>query len=202
MLTPEKSLKLLEKLKLPKHIVSHSKKVAYVCGIIADKYLEKGIKIDKDLLISAAYLHDLVRTIDFSDEAYRNLCKNYKKEDIKIWEQLKKKYKGLDHSEAAYKYLYNMGEKKIALIVKKHRFDAVLSVKDKPKTIEEKIMTYADKRVLHEKIVSLRERLDDGEIRYNPEGKNLARQKKIHKKYFEMENEIFGKIDLNPDDIK
>lgn len=202
MLTPEKSLKLLEKVHLPRHIVKHTKKVAYVCGLIADAYLKKGIKLDKNSIICAAFLHDLIRTVDFSKKAYEHLCQKHKKEDIEIWEELHKEYGRLDHSEAAYKYLYKLGERKIAGIVKKHRFDAVLSAKDRPETLEEKIMTYADKRVLHEKIVSLRERFIDGEKRYNPEGKNLARQKKIHQKYFDMEKEIFKKIDIKPSDLK
>ena len=202
MQNPEKSLKLQKKFHLPEHIVRHTKKVAYVCKRIADKYLEKGIEIDLNSLISAALLHDLIRTVDFSKEAYEDLCKKHKKEDVEIWEDLRKKYKGLDHSEAAYEFLIEIGEEKIALIVKKHRFDAVLSAKDRPKTLEEKIMTYADKRVLHEKIVTLKERFIDGEKRYNPENKNPVRQKKIHQKYFEMEKELFSKIDLKPGDIK
>jgi len=202
VLTQEKSIKLLHKVHLPGHIVEHTQKVAYVCRIIADAYGKKGIVIDNNSLICAALLHDLIRTVDFSKQAYEELCKKHKKEDIEIWEEFQKIYKGLDHSFAAYKYLYKLGERKIALIVKKHRFDAVLSPKDKPKTIEEKIMTYADKRVLHNKIVSLKERFVDGEKRYNPDGKNPARQKRIHKKYYEIEKVIFSKIDIKPSDIK
>ena len=201
-MTPKKALKLLEKFRVPKHIVLHIKKVAYVAGIICDAYLKKGIKIDKNAVICAALLHDLFRIVDLKSAGYAELCIHSSKKDVVLWEKLKKKYPGMDHSAAAYKYLFSIGERKIALLVRKHKFDAVIDKRFKPKTIEEKITTYADKRVLHEKIISLKGRLSDGEKRYNSRKENMRVQNKIHKKYFEMEAEIFCKIDVRPFEIR
>jgi uncharacterized protein len=201
-MTPKKALKLLEKFRVPKHIIGHIKKVTYVAGLICDSYIKKGIKVDKNAVICGALLHDLIRIIDIKGAGYTELCNHSSKKDIILWEKLKNKYKDIDHSIAAYKYLLSIGERKIALIVRKHKFDAVVDPKFKPKNIEEKITTYADKRVLHTEIVSLKKRFKDGEKRYNPKKENLNIQAKIHQKYFEMETEIFCKIDLRPSQIK
>ncbi|MEK7127051.1 MAG: tRNA (adenosine(37)-N6)-threonylcarbamoyltransferase complex ATPase subunit type 1 TsaE, partial [Patescibacteria group bacterium] len=46
---------------VPRHIIKHMEMVAKVCGILADKLIEKGKKIDKKTLIEAALLHDVLK---------------------------------------------------------------------------------------------------------------------------------------------
>jgi len=201
-MTIKKALGLLKKVRLPEHIMEHIKKVAYVAEIICDEYKKNHIKLNKNLVVCAALLHDLMRVIDIRGAAFDSMCKKAKKNDTAVWENLKKKYGEIDHSVAAYMYLSSIGENKVALCVKKHKFDAVCDKELLPITIEEKITTYADKRVLHSKLVSLKKRFADGEKRYNPNRENLEKQKLIHEKYFKMEKEIFSKIKIKPGDIK
>ena len=201
-MNPDKAKNLLIKFRLPKHIIAHINKVTHVAETICDAYLIKGYKLDKNAVVCGSLLHDLMRVIDITGGAYAELCNHSKKEDIKMWDKLKKKYQNTDHSVAGCKYLNSKGERKIALIVKKHKFDAVIDPVCYPKSLEEKITTYADKRVLHNKIVSLKERFQDGEIRYNPKHENMEIQTKIQKRYFILEKELFENIDLKPCDIK
>jgi 5'-deoxynucleotidase YfbR-like HD superfamily hydrolase len=133
--------------------------VAKVCGILADKLIEKGKKINKKVLIEAALLHDVLK---ISHE----------------------KYGKLGHEKTIEKVLKERGETLVAKIIGKHGF---LSV-NKLKTLEEKILYYADKRVHDEKIVSLKKRFEEGDKRY---GKSEdKRSAEIKKKIFALEKEL------------
>ena len=79
---------------------------------------------------------------------------------------------------------------------------ALLDEKEKPDTWEEKLLYYADKRVMHDKIVPLKERLAEGHKR-NAYQHGSAEQSKINTSkvdplIYEMEKEIFEKIGLDP----
>ncbi len=76
---------------------------------------------------------------------------------------------GLHHEEAAYEFLKNEYPE-LALAIRKHAYRSLLDEKLKPQTIEEKIVYYADKRVMHDKVVPLMERLEEGHRRNNPAG--------------------------------
>jgi putative nucleotidyltransferase with HDIG domain len=192
---------LYKKYRTPAHIIKHCKQVAKVAEKIGRSYLKKGIDIDLDSLIYAALLHDLMRIIDINEIHYKKLCDDYirkygnaraKNQYIDIWNHLRKKYKGTIHCEAAYKVLHELGEEKIALMIKKHRFDAIIDKSLYPFTLEEEILTYADKRVLHTKIVSLKKRFEDGILRYNPQRLNVKREQKIHEAYFKLEKKLLN----------
>jgi|SRR3989338_7941824 len=60
---PSKSecLAVLTKNKTPSNVIEHSKAVCRVAEEIANKLIEKGIKVNKRLVIAAALLHDIER---------------------------------------------------------------------------------------------------------------------------------------------
>ncbi len=183
--------KLYEKYHTPLHVVEHCRKVAYVADKIAAEYEKKGIKIDGKGINLACLLHDLARIIDFNaGESYAEAQK-----------ELKELYPKMDHSTAAYRILSDAGEDKIAKMIKKHAFEGIFIDENKPFTLEEKIVTYADKRVLHDKIVSLKERFEDGKKRYNPDNLNEEKEKKIYEAYFALEKELFDGLSIKPEDI-
>jgi len=76
---------------------------------------------------------------------------------------------GRGHEEAAYEFLKN-DYPQLAAAIRKHAYKSLLDEKLKPCTIEEKIVYYADKRVMHDKVVPLMERLEEGHRRNNPDG--------------------------------
>ncbi|OQA00268.1 MAG: tRNA 2'-O-methylase [Planctomycetes bacterium ADurb.Bin401] len=76
---------------------------------------------------------------------------------------------GKGHEDAACQILKH-DYPELALAIKKHAYRAIIDEEMKPRTIEEKIIYYADKRVMHDKVVPLMERLEEGHRRNNPAG--------------------------------
>jgi uncharacterized protein len=77
--------------------------------------------------------------------------------------------KGPHHEDTAYEFLKE-DYPELALAIKKHAYRSLIDEVSKPQTIEEKIVYYADKRVMHDKVVPLLERLEEGHRRNNPAG--------------------------------
>ena len=76
---------------------------------------------------------------------------------------------GKGHEDAAYEFL-KADYPQLALAIKKHAYKSLLDENSKPQTIEEKIVYYADKRIMHDKVVPLTERLEEAHRRNNPDG--------------------------------
>ncbi len=57
----EECMEILKKSKTPSNVIQHCKTVCRVAEEIADNLIEKGVKVDKKLVIAAALLHDVVR---------------------------------------------------------------------------------------------------------------------------------------------
>ncbi|MEK0322596.1 MAG: HD domain-containing protein [Nitrosopumilus sp.] len=84
-----------------------------------------------------------------------------------------------NHVIEGAKLLKSMGLSEVAEVAGKHSLYEIEKEKNQLIRIEEKIMFYADKRVRENKIVSLVERLEDLEKRYN---KNFSRELEFAKK--------------------
>jgi hypothetical protein len=118
------------------------------------------------------------------------------KKDIKIWENLRKKFSKIRHNEAIYHILKKMGYCKLADLVKKHDFYQI----DNLKTWEEKILFYADKRVEHDKIVTLKFRFKEGRKRNVKPTDDLNLIASFEKKTLKLEKELIkitGPMTLN-----
>ncbi len=196
--TMQECIKLMDDYCLPENVRQHSFQVAKIAKLIADKFVEHGHSIDVNLVHSSALLHDILKPIDFQD--YTGISK----ECLLQWKDLKKRFNDCKHPEAAYLQLKE-NYPEIALIIRKHAYRAVISDDDsiRPITWEEKIVTYADKRVAHTTIVSLEERFREGHKRWQEEphyDPNLAEH--VDKKYFDMEKEIFSQIPIKPEEIE
>lgn len=165
---------LLEKELVPEHIVKHSEKVALVSLFLGCFLKEAGENIDLQSLVVGALLHD-----------------------IKKYESI---LTGVDHALLGYQIFKKMGYEKIANIIKAHiRLETNPS--ETPLT-EEELVHYADKRVMHEKIVSLRERFEDLKIRYGKNKEILLRLQSLEEINYLIEKKIFSKIPFSPDIVK
>ncbi|MBI2135400.1 HD domain-containing protein [Candidatus Woesearchaeota archaeon] len=69
-----------------------------------------------------------------------------------------------NHVIAGAKLVTDLGYPEVAEVMSKHTFNIL---ENRPKTIEEKIVFYADKRAKHDKIVSVDERYKDLKERYS-----------------------------------
>ena len=135
--TQEQCLKILKDSNVPDNIIAHTTKVCEFSMKIVDLLERKGIKVDRNLVAAGALLHDV------------------------------KKLSPSDHIVEGYEFIKSLGYPEVANIMKKHGLVHVENEEFTPKTWEEKIVFYADKRVKNDKIVSLDERFEYAKKRYN-----------------------------------
>lgn len=195
-MTDKEIFLLREKYCSPSHISKHCDQVAKVAEYFALKIKENGFNIDIRSLLAASKLHDLLRICDIKNfEEKAKLIPEYK-EKINCWREIRRKYP-FPHWIAIYKLLYSMGKRKIARITLKHNFLSALEEKYKPKTIEEKLLYYADKRVAHSTIVSLKDRFLEGAKRNpNQDKKKAAQVKRAISFSYNLEKEILKLANL------
>jgi len=192
---------MLAEYHVPPHMVNHSRAVAKLAVFLAQRLNEKGAAVDVTLLEGAGLLHDMIRVFDFQQPDYNLFERNLPEEEKAKWRRLREKYKAMTHEDAAYDVLKERYQA-LALTIKRHRYMAMLDEKDRPEAWEEKLLYYADMRVMHDKIVPLKERLAEGHKR-NIHMHGSATQSKINTARVdpmieEMEKEIFEKIALDP----
>ncbi|PIQ77745.1 hypothetical protein COV82_03075 [Candidatus Peregrinibacteria bacterium CG11_big_fil_rev_8_21_14_0_20_46_8] len=188
-MTQKEVEQLIEEFKVPKHVRRHCGAVAAVAGELAKKIQASGEKVDIDLVLHSAALHDLVRVVDFKSfepEVWDDLVTD---EEIEFWKNLRKKYAGRHHADVAAEILRARGFPEEAQIVEQHKF---IQIKKGFDSLEAKIVYYADKRVRHDEIVSIAERLEDGRKRNAPETIGTAHAAELEKKVLELEQELLG----------
>jgi putative nucleotidyltransferase with HDIG domain len=200
----EECFELLKLYCVPRNIVNHSLTVAKVAVFLGKALRQKGLQVDVDLLDRAALLHDIARVCDFDKTNYRLLGQDVTEKDKAVWAELVSKYKGLCHEFAAYEILKEKYPV-VAEVIKAHRYMGMLDERDRPKSWEQKLLFYADMRVMHDKIVPLKKRLEDGHKR-NVHFHGSAEQSRINTAkvdplIFEQEKQIFEKLDFEPDNL-
>ena len=189
---------------VPRHIAEHSRTVAKLAVFLGERLKEKGTAVDIDLVDRACLLHDIVRVCDFKELDYDRFEQAVTEEDRAKWDEIRAKYKGVRHEDAAYDILRGRYPA-VALTIKRHRYMAMLEEKERPETWEEKLVYYADMRVRHDKIVPLRERLEDGHKRNaflrstGTEGR--VSTAKVDSLIYRLEEEIFAGLGLAPVEI-
>ena len=154
------------------NIKDHSILVADLAIIIGCELNKNGSELDLELIEAAALLHDITKT-----------------ESIKT---------GENHCKSGGKLLRNMGYPRIAEIVEQH----VLPDKIEGNVSEEEVVCYADKRTLHDKIVTLDERFEYLLERYGKDEKsvgfvNETRLKLLIIEKRIIENSTFSEFNIN-----
>jgi uncharacterized protein len=147
------------------NIIAHSRQVMRVSLVITDN-LKKGVSINRDLVIAAALLHDITKTRSLET---REL-----------------------HDQSGGELLRELGFTRVGEIVKQHVI--LLDFNPQEKLEEREIINYADKRVMHDRIVSLSERVEDLIQRYGTTEKikNLIRQRESSA--YAIEKKIAGSM--------
>ena len=165
--TKEYCFEILKEHEVPQNIIDHSLRVTSIAVCLAKKLVEKGIKIDVDVVERASLLHDLdkIQTLhDFNT-----------------------------HGVVSREILSKKGYAELGKIVNAHRAE---DIKDGlVETWEEKVVNYADKISQNDKIVSLSERFEYGRKKYphlsTPEHRGTEKLVK------EVEDEIFSHLDFD-----
>jgi len=197
-------LALIRDCHVPAHIVRHSKVTATFAAFLARRLVESGVFVDVELVERACLLHDLFRVCEFPLQDFSGFEQPVTEYDKVRWVRLKEQHGRMRHEDAACAYLRD-AYPVLAETIRKHRYTAIVHDEDKPRTWEEKLVYYADKRVMHDKIVSLRQRLEDAHRRHaalrQAAGIDDAQIARIDEAIFELEAELFGPTGLDPDAV-
>ena len=190
-MTDEEVQQLIEEFRPPMHVQRHCRAVTKFAVKLGSRLVANGEKLDLNLLRHAALLHDLMRVVDFRTFTPEDFPDPASAADVELWENLREKWKGVHHAEAAAQILAERGFGRVAEVVRKHQY---LQIKKGFDIWEEKLLYYADKRTKHDQLVSLQERLQDGRNRNLPETENTPEAQAMDAKVFALEQEIFTKI--------
>ncbi len=141
--TESECFALLAEADLHPSIVRHSIGVRDVALQIADKLEAVGHPVDKSLVAASALLHDIMKiNAEF------------------------------DHAIEAGDLLRQKGFHEVASVVEKHALNNLSDPSFVPKTVEEKLIMYADLRFSSGRVVSLDERFDYIKRKYAPKNPN------------------------------
>ena len=172
-------------MELSDHIIAHCEAVANFAVQLGKKQIAKEKIVRLDALEKAGKVHDLLRFIDFTPGASHT-------EDAQtepaIWEEYRRLHQGVRHEPACAEFLRERGYATLAEIVEVHGLKLPPSNR---RTMEQKLLYYADKRVNLDKVVTLDERFEDFARRY--EGSRFSTDADIwYKQAKELEEELFG----------
>lgn len=166
-------LELMERHAMPLHIRRHSEAVARVALELARGLIAGGASLDLALVESAALLHDLGKARGLELHA--------------------------DHAKLGAEMLEALGHGELAPIVRAH---ASLASFDPGEPVTPALLVnYADKRVMHDAIVSLAVRFEDLAARYARDDAGRAFLERLHRRYQRLEAAIFEGLEFGPDDV-
>ncbi len=155
------------------NIVAHSLQVCRVGLCLVDALKAQGIHLDGQLVQAAALLHDITKTRSFKTEE--------------------------NHALTGGQHLTDYGFPEVGDLVRQHvRLDDYSA----PKSLTEaEIINYADKRVLHDRIVSLDERMGYIMERYGRQPEHQRRIRLLWKKTKDLQKQIFSYLPFSPADL-
>ncbi len=156
------------------NIKAHSLKVEQVAHIIAAGLNRNGIYVSLEMVTAGALLHDIAKTMCLGSEE--------------------------DHASMGREICINNNFNEIADIVGEH-----IQLKNQSpdgRISEKEIIYYSDKRVNHNKVVSLDKRLEYLLDRYAKDDEYLIeRINDNFRKCREVEKKIFSGLDFSPEDL-
>ncbi len=185
-----------EELHTPQHIREHMRQVGRVVRYLGEALQEAGESVNVDLVERAALLHDALRVTEWDRLDFTYFPYTPEKKDIAVWKAQRAKYPStLSHAQVNHDLFVEKYPEMAQLIL-------LHSIIDAPHvtTWEEKLLNYSDRRVAHNRIVTLQERLDEAYERYRKTAKTpLERDPEIIRVMQIIEKEIFSIIGGDPD---
>ena len=162
--------RLMSEMDMLDHIVDHSRQVCRVAVLLVEGLREGGLRLNAELVQAAALLHDITKTRSFSTRE--------------------------NHAATGADFLSDRGFPEVGRIVAQH-----VTLKNYPEAaspIEAEIVNYADKRVLHDRIVSLDERMDYILERYGRLPEHRERIRWLWRQSTRLEARIFSLLAFPP----
>ncbi len=165
---------LIKEMKMLDHIAAHSEQVCRVALCLVAHMNNRSDRLNRNLVQAAALLHDITKTRSFDT--------------------------GEDHALTGEQFLAERGYPEVGHIVGQHvRLEAYFNG---PVPDEAQIINYADKRVLHDEVVSLERRMAYIVERY---GKGPGLEERIQwlwKQSRRLEERLFEHIEFSPDALE
>ncbi len=164
---------LLHSVDMPDHIQAHSRMVCQVALVLTDGLIGAGIDINRNLVRASALLHDITKPRSFKT--------------------------GENHAQSGGVYLSELGFPEVGNIVRQHVMLDHYFAADAPDEAE--VVNYADKRVLHDRIVPLDDRMAYILDRY---AKTKKHQELLHTLWDHtrtLEKRLFSYLNFHPDII-
>jgi uncharacterized protein len=164
---------LMCRMQMLENIVAHSIQVCRVGECLVDHLKVQGSQMNGQLVQAAALLHDITKTRSFETEE--------------------------NHALTGGQDLTDLGYQEVGNLVRQHvRLD---DYSQNQSLSEAVIINYADKRVLHDRIVSLDERMSYIQERYGTRPENKRRIQLLWKKTAVLEKQVFKFLPFSPDDL-
>ncbi len=176
MNTPDEKqcLDIMKQHNMLAHIIRHSVMVKEVADLILRYALQPFPILNPDLVNAAALLHDITKTRSFTT--------------------------GEKHSETGCRLLEKMGYPETGDIVRQH---VILDTYDRTTPVSEaEIVNYSDKRVLHDRVVHLNERLAYIHENYVTDEQHEKNFNKMWENTRMLEKKIFQPLAIKPEDIQ
>ena len=153
------------------NIREHSFRVMQVARFLGEALAEAGFDLFLPLVTAGALLHDLGKTPCLGTLT--------------------------NHAELGAGFLEELGYPHVAQVVREHvHLDG--NIMDPRPLREAELVNYADKRVLHEEVVTLAARFVDLRVRYGRTPEALARINAMEVKTRAQEEKIFASLALDP----
>ena len=155
------------------NIVAHSLQVCRVATCLVDHLLLEGIHLDGQLVQAAALLHDITKTRSFKTKE--------------------------NHALTGGQYLTDSGFPEVGDLVRQHvRLD---DYSENKSLAAAEIINYADKRVLHDRIVPLDERMNYIMEKYGTQPEHKQRIRLLWEKTKDLEQQIFSYLPFSANDL-
>ena len=170
----EQCLSLLDDMDMPEHILAHSELVCKVALLLTDCLGAAGIRLDRPLVNASALLHDITKPRSFTT--------------------------GENHSKTGGEYLTGLGFPEVGEVVRQHVILDAYFAADTP--TEAEVVNYADKRVLHDKIVSLDERMQYILQRYAKNETHIQILNTVWEQTTLLEKRLYAYLTFTPRQLK
>ncbi len=108
---------------------------------------------------------------------------------------------GVNHAEWGGAVLEELGYPEVARVVREHVYLPPPAAADPEALSEAEVVNYADKRVLHHRVVTLAERFYDLRERYCRTPESLARMTVLAQGMQALEDRLFARLSLTPADL-
>jgi len=197
--TAAECLALWDQYHTPGNVRLHCAKVRDVAVYLGGRLNDGGERVDLALTEAGALLHDWLRFVGVHNIQLKHFQVAPTMEDMEFWRALNLRFAGLSHSQAAAAELATLGyPDALVQVVARHDFSSIIDPDRQPRSWEERLIYYADKRVLHDTVVTLTSRFTDGAERY-PEFTSRPGQQLKVAAAFELEKEIFDILAEDPE---